>query len=69
MAVVGPAGGWGGDEGAGASSPRPVLLAVAAFLGKVRLIDNTVLGSGEVDAGLAGLAGAERGGEEEVEAT
>jgi len=69
VAVVGPAGGWGGDEGAGASSPRPVLLAVAAFLGKVRLIDNTVLGSGEVDAGLAGLAGAERGGEEEVEAT
>jgi len=38
-----------------APPPRPVLLAVAAFIGSVRLIDNTVLGA-EVDGGLAGLA-------------
>ena len=55
VARVGPHGGVGGDGGGAA---RPALLAVAAFFGSVRLIDNTVLG-GEVDAGLAGLGGAE----------
>ena len=64
MATVGAHGGWG-EVGSESSPPRPVLLAVAAFFGKVRLIDNTVLGA-EADEGLAGLdAEAE---EREVEA-
>jgi pantoate--beta-alanine ligase len=57
VARVGPGGGWAAGDGGDviAPPPRPVLLAVAAFIGSVRLIDNTVLGA-EVDGGLAGLA-------------
>jgi pantoate--beta-alanine ligase len=54
---VGPAGGWVGDGGGGGETARPALLAVAAFFGKVRLIDNTVL-QAEADETLAGLVAA-----------